>query len=178
MARVEQACMSLGVKPAGMACKAMKGLVDEASEHLKGLKRSSCTDAELIHLAQKVEHYEIGSYGTLCEWARVMGHEEVVNLLQQNLNEEKETNDLLTEIAEDSINQMAAEDSKQMDMGKGDTKRRTKAATIRKAPSRGTGRATPKRTTARGATNGRAKATGRTTTAHGNKKTRGKASAR
>jgi ferritin-like metal-binding protein YciE len=189
--RIEQVCQSLGEKPAGMACKAMKGLVDEANEHLQGMKASSCTDAELIALAQKVEHYEIGSYGTLIEWAKLMDHEDAVNLLQQNLDEEKETNEQLTQIAESSVNQMAAEESQQMGMGDramtGNTRGRGKATgTTRKpATQRGSGRAPAKRATGRGATsgrgktNGRAKASGRGGTAtRGKTKARGRASAR
>jgi ferritin-like metal-binding protein YciE len=114
--RIEQAASQLGFKPSGMVCKAMKGLVEEADEHMKGLKPSACTDAELIALAQKVEHYEIATYGTLCEWARMMGHEEAFGLLKQNLTEEEQTDELLTRLAEGQVNQMAAEESNQMMM--------------------------------------------------------------
>jgi ferritin-like metal-binding protein YciE len=171
--RVEQAAATIGEKPSGMVCKAMKGLVEEASEHMKELKPSSCADAELIQLAQKVEHYEIGSYGTLCEWARLMGHEEAMNLLQQNLDEEKETDMLLTEIAESEVNRMAAEESKQMMMdgsmqkGGGSTRKRTAA----KKPS---GRASGGRSGGGRATGGHSKGTA----AKGKTSARGKTPAR
>lgn len=120
--RIEQAAEQLGFKPSGMVCAAMKGLVEEAEEHMKGLKPSACTDAELIALAQKVEHYEMATYGTLVEWAKIMGHEEAMGLLQQNLTEEEETDELLTQIAEGSVNQMAADESGQSMMGDGHSK--------------------------------------------------------
>lgn len=108
--RIEQAAQTLGFKPSGMVCKAMQGLVEEANEHTKDLKPSACTDAELIALAQKVEHYEIATYGTLCEWAKLMGHEEAYGLLQQNLTEEEQTDQFLTQIAEGTVNQMAMDE--------------------------------------------------------------------
>jgi len=114
--RVEQACQAMGEKPSGMVCQAMLGLVKEASEHMGELKASSCADAELIALAQKVEHYEIGSYGTLCTWAELMGHNEALELLKQNLTEEEQTDQLLTQIAEGQVNQAAAEENQQMQM--------------------------------------------------------------
>ena len=143
--RIEQACQTLNMKPTGAVCRAMMGLVEEANEHMKGLKPSACTDAELIQLAQKVEHYEIGSYGTLCEWAKLMGHEDAELLLHQTLDEERQTDELLTQIAESEVNQQAAEESKQMGMGngqmggrgqRGSTKRRT---TTRRSSTRSTG---------------------------------------
>lgn len=115
--RLEQAAQLLGFKPTGMVCAAMKGLVEEGNEHTKGLKPSAVTDAELIALAQKNEHYEIATYGTLCTWAKEMGHNEVLTLLKQNLNEEEETDKLLTQIAEGEVNRMALEESNQMNMG-------------------------------------------------------------
>ena len=137
--RIEQAAQALGFKPSGMVCKAMQGLVEEANEHTKGLKPSACTDAELIALAQKVEHYEIATYGTLCEWAKLMGHEEAYGLLQQNLTEEEQTDALLTQIAEGQVNQMAMEESGKDMMeethskgaGNGGSKAKSKTSTSR-----------------------------------------------
>lgn len=114
--RLEQAAQLLGFKPTGMVCAAMKGLVEEGNEHTKGLKPSAVTDAELIALAQKNEHYEIATYGTLCTWAKEMGHNEVHTLLKQNMGEEEETDKLLTQIAEGEVNRMALEESNQMQM--------------------------------------------------------------
>jgi ferritin-like metal-binding protein YciE len=114
--RVEKACEGLGMKPTGMICAAMKGLIEEGNEHTKGLKPSPVTDAELIALAQKNEHYEIATYGTLVEWCRVMGHTEAMNLFQQNLDEEKQTDELLNQIAMDEVNKLAADESNQRQM--------------------------------------------------------------
>jgi hypothetical protein len=99
-----------------MVCKGMKGLIEEATEHMQGLKPSACTDAELIGLAQKAEHYEIATYGTLCEWAKTMGHNEILELLKMNMGEEEQTDELLSQIAEGQVNQMAAKESEQMMM--------------------------------------------------------------
>lgn len=133
--RVEQAAEQLGFKPTGMVCKAMQGLIEEGNEHTKGLKPGSVTDAELIALAQKNEHYEIATYGTLVEWCRCMGHNEAMNLFQQNLDEEKQTDELLNRIAMEEVNRMAAEESNQMQMeGGGRGKSRSRSSTSRSKP--------------------------------------------
>jgi len=187
--RVEMACGTLGIKPSGMVCRAMKGLIEEASEHMKGLKPGSTTDAELIALAQKVEHYEIGSYGTLCRWAETMGHTEALDLLKKNLSDEDRTDQLLTQIAESEVNQMAAHDSKNMKVRATGTRggRRT-TATAKKARATGTraGTGRPKTratagTPAKAATRstGRSKVvTTRGRSASAKPKARGRASAR
>jgi ferritin-like metal-binding protein YciE len=176
--RIEMACRSIGIKPSGMVCKGMKGLIDEATEHMSGLKPSACADAELVALAQKAEHYEIGTYGTLCTWAELMGHAEALGLLKNNLSDEERTDQLLSQIAQSEVNNMAANESKQMKMA--DTKRRRTTTTRSKTPTRKTattrsttGRATTRRKTATGRASGgshskgtstmpRAKVTGRT----------------
>jgi ferritin-like metal-binding protein YciE len=88
-------------------CKGMQGIIAEGEETLKEHKGSSALDAALIAAAQKVEHYEIASYGTICTWAEQMGHDEALELLQENLNEEEQTDQKLTQIAESSANQRA-----------------------------------------------------------------------
>ncbi len=152
--RIEMACQSIGIKPSGMVCKGMKGLVDEANEHMSDLKPSASADAELIALAQKAEHYEIGTYGTLCTWAELMGHTEALGFLKNNLSDEERTDQLLSQIAQSEVNNMAANESKQMKMGgKGSaTKRRTatkRTTATRATPSRATGR---RKTTTRATT--------------------------
>jgi ferritin-like metal-binding protein YciE len=107
--RLEQVAEKMGFKPTGMVCKGMQGLVEEAEEHMKELDSNACGDAEIIALAQKVEHYEIASYGTLCEWAKLLGEDEALNLLKENLNEEETTDELLTQLAESEINTKALE---------------------------------------------------------------------
>lgn len=89
-------------------CKGMEGLIEEGEEVIKQKGEDSVLDAALIGAAQKVEHYEIASYGTLCAYAQMLGETEAETLLQQSLTEERETDERLTEMAERSINLDAA----------------------------------------------------------------------
>jgi len=101
----------LGEKATARKCDAMEGLLAEAGSIIEDTgKGTMIRDAGLILAAQKVEHYEIATYGTLKTFAENMGHTEVVNLLQQTLDNEKETDVALTEIAEGSINESASEE--------------------------------------------------------------------
>ena len=102
--RLKKVFASLDEKPKSKTCKAMKGLVEEGSELLQELKGKNSIDAGIIAAGQKVEHYEIASYGTVRAWAEQMGHEEAVSLLEKNLNEEKAADKKLTQIAEQSAN--------------------------------------------------------------------------
>jgi ferritin-like metal-binding protein YciE len=102
--RLEQAVEALGEKMKRKTCKAMEGLLEEAKEMMDDQKDSPALDAVLIAAAQKVEHYEIASYGTVCTWAELMGHDEALDLLQETLDEEKNTDERLTEIAETVAN--------------------------------------------------------------------------
>jgi ferritin-like metal-binding protein YciE len=103
--RLQAVFSSLGEKAKSKTCKAMKGIVEEGAEMIQELKGSSAGDAGLIAAGQKVEHYEIASYGAVCAWAELMGHSEALELLQQTLEEEKAADEKLTEIAESSANQ-------------------------------------------------------------------------
>jgi ferritin-like metal-binding protein YciE len=98
--RLEQVFASLDEPVQSKECKAMKGLLEEGSDLMEEMRGSLALDAALIAAAQKVEHYEIASYGTLCAWAEKMGHEEAVELLSATLDEEKVADDILTAIAE------------------------------------------------------------------------------
>lgn len=102
--RLKQVFTSLGEKPKSKTCKAMVGLIEEGSELMEELKDSSALDAGLIAAAQKVEHYEIASYGTACAWAERMGHDKALKLLQETLQEEKAADEKLTGIAETEAN--------------------------------------------------------------------------
>ena len=102
--RLEKIFDLLGQPAKAVKCKAMKGILDEG-EDLMDLKGSPETiDAGIIMAAQKVEHYEIAGYGSLKCWADHLGEAEAAELLEQTLEEEKETDDKLTELAENSIN--------------------------------------------------------------------------
>jgi ferritin-like metal-binding protein YciE len=107
VSRLEQVAESLGEKLKRKTCKAMQGLVEEGSEIIKENKDSSALDAGLIAAAQKVEHYEIASYGTLCAWAKEMGHTDELELLEATLEEEKAADSKLTEIGQNSANPAA-----------------------------------------------------------------------
>ena len=106
--RLDEIFEKLDKKPTGKTCHAMKGLVEEGSEIIKEDGEDHIIDAGLIAAAQKVEHYEIASYGTVRTWAEMLGEDDAAELLQQTLDEEGETDKRLTELAEEIINVEAA----------------------------------------------------------------------
>lgn len=109
VATVEQVFEIIGEKAQAKKCVAMEGLIAEAEEIIKSTEKGTMVrDCGLIMAAQKVEHYEIGSYGTLRNIARTLGYEEAATLLQQTLDQEGETDHLLTELAETYVNEQAA----------------------------------------------------------------------
>lgn len=111
VARLEQIFEVLGEKARGKKCEAMEGLIKEAESVMEDTEDGTMTrDAGIIMAAQKVEHYEISSYGTLVQIARVLGHDEVASILQETLEEEKETDANLTVIAEEEINWQAEQE--------------------------------------------------------------------
>ena len=97
--RLESVFTLLDRKPTRKSCKAMKGLVEEGSEVIEEDGDEAVKDAALIGAAQRVEHYEIAAYGTLRTFAETLSIQEAVNLLQQTLDEEKQTDENLTELA-------------------------------------------------------------------------------
>src|SRR5215831_7923412 len=99
--RLEQVFQVFGEKAKGKKCKAMKGLIAEGED----LISDDEGDAALICAAQKVEHYEIASYGSLKSWAQQLDQQDAARLLEQTLNEEKATDDKLTQVAENVVNQ-------------------------------------------------------------------------
>lgn len=105
--RCEQIFDQLGMPARGKKCEAMAGLTKEAEEIMENTEEGVVRDAGIISAAQKVEHYEIATYGTLCAFAKTLGEMEVADLLGQTLNEEKEADETLTKIAEASINEEA-----------------------------------------------------------------------
>lgn len=109
--RLDQVFKSLDVAARGKKCDAIEGIITEAKEHMEEIEDKQVLDAGMIGSAQAVEHYEICRYGTLIEWAKDLGHKDAVALLEQNLEEEKNANRLLSQIAKSSTNRkaMAAE---------------------------------------------------------------------
>ena len=105
--RLDQVFEGLGKRSQGKTCEAIQGIIEEAKEHMEDYKGSDALDAGLISSAQAVEHYEIARYGTLKRWAEHLGHDDAAELLEQTLEEEKETDKLLTSIAEQGPNEQA-----------------------------------------------------------------------
>ncbi|HTH73762.1 MAG TPA: DUF892 family protein [Trinickia sp.] len=98
--RIDQVVEKCGLRLKRMKCAAMEGLIEEGEELIDEIEKGPVLDAGLIGAAQKVEHYEIASYGTLCALAKQLGQQDAVTLLKQTLEEEKATDKKLTEFAE------------------------------------------------------------------------------
>jgi ferritin-like metal-binding protein YciE len=98
--RLEEVFGMFDQKPKTKKCKAMEGIVKEGEERIQEKEG----DAALICAAQKVEHYEIAAYGSLESWARLMGEDDAADLLEETLEEERDTDERLTDVAESAIN--------------------------------------------------------------------------
>jgi ferritin-like metal-binding protein YciE len=98
--RLEQVFEVIGEEIKSKGCKAMEGIIKEGEELIK--KHQG--DAALICAAQKAEHYEIATYGSLHSWARILGEQDAADLLEETLDEERDTDEQLTDIAESAIN--------------------------------------------------------------------------
>ncbi|MFB3852924.1 MAG: ferritin-like domain-containing protein [Vicinamibacterales bacterium] len=110
--RLMQAFDEIGEKPKAKKCTGMRGLIEEGEEMMKEVPRGPVRDALLIASAQKVEHYEMSSYGTLRTYANQLGHQNVAGLLETTLKEEKATDQKLTQLAESMVNPSAREKSR------------------------------------------------------------------
>jgi len=106
--RLEQVFEMLDMRPRGRTSEAMQVMVAEGQEILEEAEEPQVMEAGIIAAAQAMEHYEISRYGTLIAWARQLGHDDAVRLLEQTLEEEKRTDQLLTQMAEAQVNQQAA----------------------------------------------------------------------
>ncbi len=102
--RLKQAFDSIGKSARGKKCKAMEGLLNETDEIIDSFQGDKALDAALITAAQKVEHYEIATYGCLVTYAKLMEHRQAEELLAKTLSEEKNTDTLLTKIAMNGAN--------------------------------------------------------------------------
>lgn len=107
--RLESVFESIDKKAEAVKCEAMVGLIKEATEIMKECEEGSMRDAGIIAAAQKVEHYEIATYGTLRQFAETLGLTEAVSLLEETLEEEKAADIKLTEVAVEAVNIEAAE---------------------------------------------------------------------
>ena len=108
--RLQQVFQMLGEKPTGKKCLGMEGLLKEGAEVMGEDYEDALMDAALISAAQRVEHYEIAAYGSVIAYADILGESEQVSLLRETLEEEKETDEKLTELAKE-INAEAQEGS-------------------------------------------------------------------
>ncbi|MBP9700032.1 ferritin-like domain-containing protein [Candidatus Woesebacteria bacterium] len=99
IARLEEVCENLDIKLKRKVCKGMEGIIEEAKVHMEEDVSEELTDLVLISLAQRVEHYEIAGYGTVLTYAKVMGHDTEADLLETTLNEEADTDKILTKLA-------------------------------------------------------------------------------
>ena len=97
--RLERIFKELGTSPRGKKCAGMEGLIEEAKELISEKPEPDVLDAGLISKAQHVEHYEMAGYGTVRNYAKVLGYRDQAALLQETLNEEGETDKLLTQIS-------------------------------------------------------------------------------
>jgi len=108
--RAAQALRQLGEEASGKTCEAMEGLLTEGQELMSSADPSALLDAMLITAAQKVEHYEIATYGTVRTYAKVLGENGVARLLEQTLQQEKAADKKLTQIAEGAVNRRASKE--------------------------------------------------------------------
>ncbi|MDQ2862170.1 MAG: ferritin-like domain-containing protein [Bacteroidota bacterium] len=109
--RLEKAFELLGEKVKAKKCEAMAGIIKEGEEIIGDTEKGTATrDVGLILAAQKVEHYEISTYGGLAQLAKTLGKDDVADLLEQTLQEEKDTDQKLTDIAEKNVNYAAADE--------------------------------------------------------------------
>lgn len=114
--KVEQVFECFGAKAKANTCEATMGLLEEADEIASDFDGSPAINAALISAAQKVEHYEMASYGCLHEWAGVLGNQEAADLLEEILDEEKAANGALTDLARERSNDEALGESEEGDL--------------------------------------------------------------
>jgi ferritin-like metal-binding protein YciE len=105
--RLEKVFELINQPAKGKTCDAINGMIDESKEVMKEFRGSAALDAALLAAAQAVEHYEISRYGTLKTWAKELGLDDAVSLLEETLEEEKKTDEALSELAESAVNQEA-----------------------------------------------------------------------
>lgn len=114
--RLDRVFEILEKRSGGKTCEAMKGLIEEAQESIEEIEQGPVLDVAIIAAAQRIEHYEIAAYGTVAALAEAMGQDEIKTLLTETLNEEKQTDELLTNVSQ-QVNAEAFSDS---DEGKED----------------------------------------------------------
>lgn len=114
ISRLEKVFELAGKKATAKKCEAMEGLIKEGQDIMESTEPGPVRDAGIIAASQKIEHYEIATYGTLCAFAKTLDQKEAAALLHETLNEEKEADITLTEAAYNTINFDAAEEDSEM----------------------------------------------------------------
>ncbi|TIL29067.1 ferritin-like domain-containing protein [Mesorhizobium sp.] len=109
--RLQQVFEIFGKRPQAKTCPAIDGIIEEGQEILEEFKEAPALDAGLVAAAQEVEHYEIARYGTLITWAGLLGLKDAVPLLEETLEEEKATDEALTQLGETSVNERAMQEA-------------------------------------------------------------------
>lgn len=141
--RLEQIFSALDEKPTGKKCKGMEGLIEEGSEMMDEDLEDEAMDAGLISAAQRVEHYEIAAYGCVRTYANLLGEDEAASLLEETLKEEKETDQKLTQLAE-QINVEAGGEGEEREQEEGEEEsagtRASSSARSSRSSSRGRGK--------------------------------------
>jgi ferritin-like metal-binding protein YciE len=138
--RLERAFSLLDEKARGKKCDGIEGILEEGKKIMQEDIEGAVMDAAIIAGAQRVEHYEMGAYGTLVAWAEAMGHNDVARLLKETLEEEKNADKILSELAESGINQLALQEHGEEDMGNTSARGDGRANGRNRADSRSTGR--------------------------------------
>ena len=113
--KLEQVFEQFGEKPHSKKCPAIVGIIKEAEEIISENKKSPTINAALVYAAQKAEHYEIASYGTLREWARHLKKDEVADLINEILDQEKAADEKLTQLAQTHCNESAVSEENESD---------------------------------------------------------------
>ncbi len=141
--RLDQVFEILEKRSSGKTCEAMKGLVEETSEALEEIEKGPILDAALIACGQRMEHYEMAAYGTVVALATAMGQDEIAQLLSQTLEEEKATDQKLTQVSE-SVNKEAIGDDEEEEDEEGDEEEEDEAppakSVSKKSASKSTGK--------------------------------------
>jgi ferritin-like metal-binding protein YciE len=105
--RLQKTFEALGKRARAQTCEAINGLIEEGEEVIEEFPEGTVRDAGILANAQAVEHYEMARYGTIIAWAKTCGHEQVVQLMHETLEEEKKADTLLNDLAAKKINQQA-----------------------------------------------------------------------
>lgn len=137
--RLSEVFEQLGERARGKKCVGMQGLVEEGQEKIDTTEAGPTRDAAIIAAAQSTEHYEMAGYGTCRTWAQLLGHDDIVSLLEQTLNDEKEADQKLTGIAEGLVNIEAAEEETSEARGRAGSDRWVAAESTRTSGSRPAG---------------------------------------